>query len=329
MSEGAVGLGDRPDGDLRAFEEFMKVPEGEEPLRLDVFLSRRLGLSRAFIQKIIKSGNLRSDGDVVTRPSRILRGGEQLKLLVPPPQNTDIVPEPVDFFVVYEDSCIVVIDKPPGLVVHPAPGNWRRTLVHGLLHRFPDMRTMKDAVRPGIVHRLDSGTSGLMVVARTDRALRSLQESFRLRRTGKVYLALGAGRRIDGKISVKAPIERDRKIRCRMAVGPGGKEAWTDVTPLWNAGPYSFVMCRLHTGRTHQIRVHLRHLGAPLVGDDLYGFKKGRFAPLASEVPGRPFLHSWRLSVPHPATGVIMEFRSFLPPDLLSILEEVLSTYGG
>ncbi len=317
------------DETLSVAEESIEVPLEVASLRVDVYLSQHLGLSRAFIQKIIKSGNLKSRDRVISKPSRLLNGGELLNIRIPPPRNIDIVPEPVDFSVVYEDSQILIIDKPAGVVVHPAPGNWRGTLVHGLLHRFPDIGTINDAIRPGIVHRLDSTTSGLMVVARTAQALHSLQESFRNRCTVKIYLALAVGRRIEEKISVREPIERDRKNRYRMAVSPTGKDAWTDVVPIWNAGPYTFVMCRLHTGRTHQIRVHLRYLGAPLAGDELYGFKKKIVHPAGSINSGRVFLHAWKLSIPHPKTGLPMEFRSFLPPDLVSILKGVLSTYGG
>lgn len=310
-----------------AAEETLKVPEDGESQRADLYLSGALGLSRSFIQKILKSGNLTVSGEVVYKPSKILRGGEEVKILVPPPCSSDIIPEPVDFGVVYEDEDLIVIDKPPGLVVHPAPGNRRGTLVHGLLYRFKDMRAMEDLLRPGIVHRLDKGTSGLMVVARNDSALRALQKSFKERLPEKTYLGLAAGSRIDGPLSVQVPIGRDQRDRRRMAATPSGKEALTFVTPLWNKGPYSFVMCSLRTGRTHQIRVHLRYLRAPLVGDDIYGFRKEPFGPLKSVEAGRPFLHSWRLSFPHPSTGKTMEFRSPLPLDLRLILREVLAIF--
>lgn len=306
-------------------EEEILVPADMDGVRLDAFLSDFLGVSRTFIQRVIRDGYVKVFQGKRVKPSRLVLAGESLRFRLPPPQRMDLVPEPVDFSVVYEDDDIIVVDKPAGVVVHPAPGHWRGTLVHGLLYSYPDIGTINDVVRPGIVHRLDSTTSGLLVVARNTESLNELQRSFKDREVGKFYLALSDGRVVGERISLDAPIGRDRNNRYRMTVTDDGKDARTDVYPLWNRGRYSFLICELHSGRTHQIRVHLRHLGAPLVGDELYGFrKKGRKnGPL---LEGRVFLHAWKLVLPHPRTGEIMNFRSVLPQDLSSILSKVLST---
>lgn len=314
---------------LGVVEESIKIKPEDEGKRIDVVISQFLGLSRSFVQRLIKEGSVCSLYFPIKKPSYRAREGDNLAVRIPPPRPADIIPEPVDFSVVYEDEHIIVVNKPAGVVVHPSPGHWRGTLVHGLLHRFPDIGFINDVVRPGIVHRLDCTTSGLMVVARNAKALHSLQNSFQERLVDKVYLALACGRGIADKVTIQAPIGRDEKNRYRMAVNFEGKEAWTDVEPLWNIPPYSFLSCRLHTGRTHQIRVHLRHLGAPLVGDSLYGFKVKKQGNVEKMIGERVFLHAWKLGIPHPFTGEYMSFRSPLPLDLILPLKELLSRKGG
>ncbi|PIE53964.1 MAG: pseudouridine synthase [Dethiosulfovibrio peptidovorans] len=318
-----------PEGQALGRQERLLVELEARGRRLDRYLADRLGLSRSFVQRLIREGNLQFDGPGSVKGSRLLQGGEICFLQIPPPRWLDIVPEPVPFSVVYEDSCMVVVDKPAGVVVHPAPGHWRGTLVHGLLHRFPDIGTINDVMRPGIVHRLDGTTSGLLVVARTASALTVLQEAFRNRLVGKTYLALARGRPIKAPLRVDEPIGRDEKNRYRMAVSDLGRPAVTDVTPLWTRGEYSFVACGLHTGRTHQIRVHLRHLGAPLVGDRLYGFRKVVSGGPERLLGDRIFLHAWKLSLPHPETGEIMSFRSRLPEKLREVLRSLLARDRG
>lgn len=310
-------------------EEAIEVSVEEEGSRADVVLSDRLGLSRSFVQRLIKEGAVSCTLKSSMKPSYKVRSGEVLAVKIPPPRPSDIVPEPVDFSVVYEDDQIIVVNKPAGVVVHPSPGHWRGTLVHGLLHRFPDIGSINDVIRPGIVHRLDGTTSGLMVVARNSKSLISLQESFQKRKVDKIYLAMAYGRPIVEKITVNAPIGRDDKNRYRMAVTFDGKDACTDIQPLWNRSPYSFVSCKLHTGRTHQIRVHMRHLGAPLLGDSLYGFKVKKRGLPEDMLKNRVFLHAWKLTIPHPSTGLDISFRSVLPKDLIYPLREILSSKGG
>ena len=310
-------------------EESIAISEEEDGKRVDLVLSQRLGFSRSFVQKIMKGGLISSLFLFSLKSSSKAKMGDVISVKIPPPRPSDIVPEAVDFSVVYEDDHIIVVDKPAGVVVHPSPGHWRGTLVHGLLHRFPDIGSINDVVRPGIVHRLDSTTSGLMVVARNSNSLRRLQESFQRRTVGKVYLAMAHGRPVSEKVTVNAPIGRDEYNRYRMSVRHDGKEAITDIEPLWSRSPFSFIKCQLHTGRTHQIRVHLRYLRAPLVGDSLYGFKNTDQITPSGEDRGRVFLHAWKLTIPHPLSGEELSFRSPLPKDLLFSLKAILSKEDG
>jgi len=240
----------------------------------------------------------------------------EITVRVLPRPVQDIIPEPVDFIIVYADADILVVDKPSGLIVHPSPGHWSGTLVHGLLYRFPEIGDYGVPERPGIVHRLDGSTSGLMVVSRNERSHELLSRAFQERRVQKEYIALvwGSPKKHEGTIDL--PIGRDSKNRYRMSVTPSGKYAVTNYKVLWNRKGMSLVKCSILTGRTHQIRVHMKHIGCPLVGDHLYAPK--RKTPLLLE---RVFLHSWLFSFPHPIDGRIMRFRSFLPPELVGFLK--------
>ena len=252
----------------------------EEGGRLDVFLSHGLGVTRSFAQRLLKEGRVEGPGGRL-RPAAKVLPGAAYRVALPEPEGMEIEPEPAAFGVVYEDRDLAVIDKPAGLVVHPAPGHWRGTLVHGLLWRYPEMRLLRNRLRPGIVHRLDATTSGLMVVARRQEAMEELQRMFQARRVTKE----------------------------RMAVVEGGRPALTGYRVLWRRGGASLTVCSLFTGRTHQIRVHMAALGHPLFGDALYGASRGREL-------GRVFLHSWCLAFPHPVTGVPLSFRLPLPREL-------------
>jgi 23S rRNA pseudouridine1911/1915/1917 synthase len=230
----------------------------------------------------------------------------------------------VDFRVVFEDSDLVVLDKPAGIVVHPAPGHWRGTLVHGLLYRYPNLGTLNGVVRPGIVHRLDATTSGLMVAALNGLAQEGLMRQFKARSVEKEYLALACGAPPARELLVDLPIGRDPVSRIRMAVRDEGRPALTEVRLLWARGGFSLLRCRIHSGRTHQIRVHLSALGCPLFGDVLYGRGDRGGPPL-----DRVFLHSWRLSFEHPRTGLRLVFRSSLPIELRQVLEGILARDSG
>lgn len=304
-------MGPEPDRSEGQAETLTADVSGE---RLDVFLARRLGVTRSFARRLVRDGRV-GCGDTGPRPKPALKvcDGAAYRVAMPPPEDLEIEPEPVDFRVVHEDDALLVVDKPAGLVVHPAPGHWRGTLVHGLMWRYPDMGPFNNVKRPGIVHRLDATTSGLMLVARRQSAMEALQEQFRDRSVEKEYLALVRGRPASAKGTLSGPIGRDPANRLRMAVVEGGRPALTGYRVLWCREGVSLVRCALFTGRTHQIRAHLSALGHPLVGDVLYG------APEEPEFD-RVFLHSWRLSFAHPATGERMTFRSPLPGDLAAYL---------
>lgn len=286
--------------------------------RLDFAVSREFGISRAFSAKLIKEGQVFLIPERRVKPSVKIASGDKISVTMPPVETLDLEPEDVPFEVVYSDEDVIVINKPAGLVVHPSPGHWTGTLVHGLLYRFPDMGSMNGVQRPGIVHRLDSTTSGLMVIARNGLAQESLFRQFKDRRVEKVYLALCHGALPSKSGEIRYPIGRDPFNRLRQAVLADGRDAWTDYEVLWEKNGYSLVTCRLHTGRTHQIRVHLKALKSPLVGDRLYD--PSRESPFP---PERLFLHAWKLSFTHPRTNERMNFRSPLSAELAEFLKEI------
>lgn len=283
--------------------------------RLDYVVSRELGISRNFAQKLIRGGNVRFSPPRRVKPSLAVSAGDCLNVHVPPPQTLELEPEDVPFEVVYADEDVIVVDKPAGVVVHPAPGNWSGTLVHGLLFRFPDIGNLNGVRRPGIVHRLDATTSGLMVVARNGLAQERLFCDFKARRVDKTYLALCWGRPKSEAGMIDLPIGRDEGNRLRMGIVEDGRESQTGYRVIWSRGGKSLIQCKLYTGRTHQIRVHLRAIGHPLVGDALYA--PGRESPFN---PPRVFLHSWRLSFKHPRDNRELAFRSHLPKELREAL---------
>ncbi|GHS93045.1 pseudouridine synthase [Synergistales bacterium] len=283
--------------------------------RLDVLVSHSLGVTRTFARRLIEeervtrvNANPRSSK---LKPSHKVTPGEGFTVYVPPPDTLDIEPEDVSFDVLYEDEFLLVVDKPAGLVVHPANGHWRGTLVHGLLFRYPDIGLINNVRRPGIVHRLDATTSGLMLVARTERALVSLQKDFHDRRIKKEYLALAEAREGFKQMAgvLEGPIGRHPQNRLKMAVVEGARPSATEYRVLSRYGGYALVVCNLLTGRTHQIRVHMSAFGHPLFGDTLYGARQ-------QENFDRVFLHSWRVSFTHPITALPMCFRRCLPDDL-------------
>jgi 23S rRNA pseudouridine1911/1915/1917 synthase len=224
-----------------------------------------------------------------------------------------VVAQDIPITVVYQDADLVVIDKPPGLSVHPGPGHPDRTLVNGLLALCPDIQGIGGEIRPGIVHRLDKDTSGLMIAAKTQDAHHRLSQQIKDRAVKKGYLALVEGMPTPESGEIDVPIGRDPRRRTRMAVTVGGRESRTGYSLLERAGAYSLLELQLHTGRTHQARVHLAWLGHPLLGDAVYG-KRSPLLP-------RHFLHAHRLAFAHPSTREALEFRSPLPPDLEAALE--------
>lgn len=307
----------------RPDEQVARVPPALAGERLDKVLARLFpAFSRSRLQTWIDAGRVTLDG----APARLRQSvplGATVRL-VPDllPQALAFAPEPVPLPIVYEDETLVVIDKPAGLVVHPAAGNWSGTLLNGLLHRYPDAAGLP---RAGIVHRLDKDTSGLMVVARTLAAQTDLVRQLQARTVKRRYIAFAWGvTPLSGCID--APIGRDPRERTRMAVlaGAAGKAARTHfktvATGVWSGQPVSRLLCDLETGRTHQIRVHLAHTGHPLLGDPLYGrVRNARQRPALPAGFARQALHAWRLALVHPATHAPVAWRSAMPQDLAQL----------
>lgn len=302
-----------------------RVVEGvaEAPGRLDAFWQERLGDQgppRARIQDWIRRGLATIDDVVCVRPGQRLRGGERLALR-PEAPRAELVLEAGEVAVVYADEDVVVLAKPAGLTVHPAPGRPAGTLVHLLAHHFPDLAA-QGGLRPGIVHRLDKDTSGLLVVARTEASRLALSRSFAGREVGKTYLALVHGRPEPPSGRIDLPIGRDPASRTKMAVvAKGGREAKSRYRTVWSDpdGRTALVEVDIETGRTHQVRVHLAAIGHPLLGDAVYGPARAaafrREAGVAGRLCRRQMLHAWKLSFPHPADGRTMSFQMPPPAD--------------
>lgn len=289
--------------------------------RLDVFLVECLEISRTKAQQYIKDKNIQAEGIKKLKSSMRVHEGQKFFIEIPKSLNMHRLEgdRRVKFDVVYADKYLFVINKPARLVVHPAPGNWHGTLVNGLVYRYPEMRLMTNPMRPGIVHRLDSVTSGLMTVARTQKMYDVMQKMFSERKVNKKYLALvhGCPQKHEGILS--GPLARDPDNFMRMVVIEGGKPSLTGYKVLWSRNNYSLVMCELFTGRMHQIRAHMSASGCPLVGDTMYGAE--RFGDVFD---GRIYLHSWELGFEHPATGEAMSFRQVIPEDF----KEAIKKYG-
>lgn len=279
--------------------------------------------SRNRLQQWVKAGRVDVDGKTITEPKHKVYGGETLAVRVDQAltdaEAGQFLPEPMDLPIIYEDAHILVINKPPGLVVHPAAGNWQGTLLNGLLAYDPVFMHLP---RAGIVHRLDKDTSGLMVVAKSLTAHTHLIRQLQARSVKRLYRAVVCGvPRVDG--TVNAPIGRDLRQRTRMAVTSQGKEAITHYRLLEMFPGCSLVECVLETGRTHQIRVHMAHLGHPLVGDDTYQGGRRQPLPEAAAHFGRQALHARQLGLIHPETGEAMRWTAQAPADLLALLDDL------
>lgn len=305
------------DAELDAERVSLVVDEAGHGVRADRVLAQRLpAFSRAHLQQLIEDGAVALNGVPLGKPAHKLRAGDALQVeLRPTAQATAFAPEPMALDVAHEDEDLLVIAKPAGLVVHPAAGHWSGTLLNGLLAYHPGAQQLP---RAGIVHRLDKDTSGLMLVAKSQRAFDALTAMIAAREVQRLYVALAQGDwRRDEVVTVDRAIGRDSGNRLRMAAlspqSTSGKPAQTTVRVLDAGGGHTLVACKLHTGRTHQIRVHMAWLGHPLVGDVLYGGKHG----LGVE---RQALHAHRLSLRHPVTGLPIVFESSLPADMAAEL---------
>ncbi len=290
--------------------------------RLDRYVVAALPeLSRSYVQQLIEDAHIRVN-DGIVKASYIVRPGDHIHVTLPLPKPSDIEPQDLPLAIVYEDDDLLVVDKPAGMVVHPAPGHASGTLVNALLYHYPAMEISGD-LRPGIVHRIDRDTSGLLVVAKHDRAKSHLQAQQQARTMAKVYLALVEGHFREPAGSIDAPIDRHPTDRLRMAIVASGRPSRTDYRELERLGPYSYVEARLHTGRTHQIRVHFASLHHPVAGDPLYGPRR-QTNPLGLK---RQFLHAHCLGFAR-LDGEWIEVRSPLPDDLQGVLDRLRSEYA-
>lgn len=286
---------------------------GQDAPRLDVLVAAQLDLSRNNAATLIANGHVQVD-DRREKASYKPRAGETIVVEIPAPRGRDVIGEDIPISVVHEDDDILVIDKAAGMVVHPAPGNWTGTLVNALKGRGGPLSEGTGEGREGIVHRLDKQTSGLLLVAKTDRAHRVLGEALQQRKIVRRYAVLAWGHITGDQISVDKPLDRDPRDRTRVAVVSDGRPAKTDFFRLARFESVDLLRAHLHTGRTHQIRVHLSSVGHPVVGDDTYGGGGGR--KLLALPTQRHFLHAAWLAFRHPVTKLSMDFRSRLPEDL-------------
>ena len=285
------------------------VPKEHARMRLDLFLVKSLPeFSRSRIQQLIRAGFVRLN-DATTRPNQLVRTGDEIEVTQPPPEKLETRPEAIPLEILYEDDDLIVINKPAGMTVHPGAGHREHTLVNALLHHCPTLSGIGGKERPGIVHRLDKETSGCLVVAKNDVAHRELSKQFAERTVEKIYLALVAGKLREQTGVIEAKIGRHPVDRQRMSVSsPRGRASKTEYRVVRLSERASLVECRLHSGRTHQIRVHLRHLGHPVLGDKIY-------APRFAKNFPRQMLHAWKLGFCHPHTGEWKHFEASVPDD--------------
>jgi 23S rRNA pseudouridine1911/1915/1917 synthase len=303
------------------------VRADEAGTRLDLLIGQLdIVPSRSAAQRLIAGGNVRVNGEIATK-RHIVRPGERIEVFVPEPEPSELVPEEIPLDIRFEDAHLIVLSKPAGLVVHPARGHASGTLVHALLAHTEDLGSQSGEERPGIVHRLDKDTSGLMMVAKDDETQVALAEALKLRSIERRYVALVHGYIAPDSGLIDAPIDRHPKDRTRMAVSGHGtaKQSVTTFRVLerFSAGVhddgYTLVECKLYTGRTHQIRVHMQYIHHPVVGDPLYGRRRPK-ADLGLE---RQFLHAYRLAFDHPVTGERIDLVDPLPPDLAERLRRL------
>lgn len=297
-----------------------EVPPTKAGCRLDHFLAQSSGLSRAAVQRLIHQGQVRID-DHPQKASYRVRARDRIIVALPPAEPSGIEPEPIPLDVVHEDRDLLVLNKPAGLVVHPAAGRQRGTLVNALLYHYPELPRIGGVERPGIVHRLDKETSGCLAVAKTEKAHQFLTRQFQTRQVEKTYLALVYGVVTAGQGRITFPIGRHERERKRMGVRTTkGREAETAYRVLRSASDHTLVEVTPTTGRTHQIRVHLAAIGHPVVGDALYGGRRERRSRWKG---ARHLLHAWKLAFVHPRTGRRLEVTADIPRDLQEILAQL------
>ena len=302
------------DKDGASNEEVVIIKEDEAGQRADVVLARELELTRSNVQRLLDEGRAVRGAKVIKANYKV-KAGDTITVTLPEPQPLDVQPENIPLDIIYEDDDVVVVNKARGMVVHPAAGNYTGTLVNALLYHCKNLSGINGVIRPGIVHRLDKDTSGIMICAKNDAAHLSLSEQIQNKTAQRTYLAIVRGNIKTDSGVIETQIARDKNDRKKMAVvTEGGRNAVTEYEVLERFGKFTIVRCRLRTGRTHQIRVHMEYLGYPLVGDPKYSPMKTQFA-----IEGQA-LHSQTLSFIHPRTGERMEFEAPLPEDMHKIV---------
>ncbi|MHC4202671.1 MAG: RluA family pseudouridine synthase [Planctomycetota bacterium] len=311
---------------------FLAVDEGSSGVRLDRFLADRVReCSRTFLQRMIRYGNVSLNGGPA-KPSATLKPGDKINLMIVEEEPEDLTPEPEDIplDVVWEDADIIVVNKPPGMASHPSMGHTSGTLVNALLHYSRELSDYGSPIRPGIVHRLDLDTSGLLVVAKNNRAHRALADQFKARETHKEYRTIAHGVPNPSSGTISTPIARGSRNHKRMRTSRDGKAAVSDYRTLESFKRFSYLAVRIHSGRTHQIRVHLASRGHPVLCDGLYGREvdadegfllTGERAPGAEAVISRQALHATRLSFRHPSTGMVCGYEAPIPEDMRRVLD--------
>ncbi|MBO5403879.1 MAG: RluA family pseudouridine synthase [Phascolarctobacterium sp.] len=294
--------------------EILTITENEAGQRADVVLAAMLELTRSNMQKLLDEGRA-VKGTKVIKSNYKVKLGDEIIVTLPEPQPLDVQPENIPLDIIYEDEDVVVVNKARGMVVHPAAGNYSGTLVNALLYHCKNLSGINGVIRPGIVHRLDKDTSGIMICAKNDAAHVSLSEQIQSKTAQRTYLAVVRGNIKTDSGVIETQISRDKDDRKKMAVvKEGGRNAITEYEVVERFGKYTIVKCKLKTGRTHQIRVHMEYLGYPLVGDPKYSPMKTPFS-----INGQA-LHSLTLAFDHPRTGERMEFEAKLPEDLHKIV---------
>jgi 23S rRNA pseudouridine1911/1915/1917 synthase len=295
-------------------EEYQLIVENNDEIdRIDKYLVKKVHLSRSQIQDLIDKGYIKVNG-VTVKSSYKVKPGDIINVIIPPPEDTDIIPKDIPIQIIYEDNDLLVVNKPRGMVVHPAHGHYQDTLVNALLYKVKDLSGIGGEIRPGIVHRLDKDTTGLLVVAKNDFSHQKLSEQLKNRTLKRVYWALCEGEIPWDEKRVELPMARHPVYRKKMAIVYGGKISITNFKVLERFKGYTLVSASLETGRTHQVRLHLSHLGFPIVGDEIYGRIDKRFG-----IKGQ-LLHAKEISFIHPRTSERMSFSAPLPSDFERVL---------
>ena len=295
---------------------FLYTTEKTDPERIDNFLAKKLNISRNQIQKSIELNKLKCNGNLIRKPSFLITSGDVIDFEPFIEEKPNLNPEKINIEYIYKDQDIILINKPAGIIVHPGTKNPKHTLLNGILNDFPEIKYVGNPERPGIVHRLDKETSGILIVARNNGSFESLSNMFKSRKIHKEYVCLVKGIVNPVEGTINSPIARHPRLKIKQAIVINGKESITKYKTMKNIKNFSLLRIQLFTGRMHQIRVHLSSIGDPILGDSLYGKKN-------NELFKRHFLHANKIVFDHPITKNLMEFKSDLPKDLEKILNNI------